>query len=79
MFTDPAILIDQTIDYLLAVAELMKEEFDPRIHSELDQNGVVCRSAYMRIQELIPKLQAARANQAPTGRTTVRPLCVDCD
>lgn len=79
MFTDPVALIDQTINHLTAVAELMKEEFDPRIHSELDQNGVVCRSAYMRIQELIPKLQAARAAQAPLFNTTTRPFCIDCE
>jgi len=79
MFTDPVDLIDQTINHLNAVAELMKEEFDPRVHHQLHENGVVCRSAYMRIQELIPKLQAARATQASSGNMAMQRLCVDCE
>lgn len=79
MFTDPVTLIDQTLGYLNAVSELMKEEFDPRIHTELDQNGIICRSAYMRIHELIPKLQAARATQIPAGNSTARPICIGCE
>lgn len=79
MFTNPVTLIDETIRHLAEVAELMKEEFDPRIHTHLDDKAKNCRSVYMRIQELAPKLRMARDNQLPQINTYVRQHCIGCE
>lgn len=83
MFTDPVVLIDQTIDNLEALAALFEDETDMRTRSfrevgssELTLREQRCREAVRAIAFLLPKLRAARATQVPRMQSRI---CLNCD
>lgn len=78
MFTDPLLLIDQTIDNLEMLSVLFEDETDERTHrpSELTLEALRYRDAQRAIALLLPKLRAARASQvSPAGPR----VCVNCE
>jgi hypothetical protein len=79
MFTDPVTLFDQTIANLQGVAELLADEFDPRIHKTMTDDARTCRYAHAVIETLIPQLRAARATQISPDLNARHPHCVNCD
>ncbi|MFL6550058.1 MAG: hypothetical protein ACJ8OJ_15300 [Povalibacter sp.] len=78
MFTDPIVLIDQTLDNLEALSALFEDENDARTvrSSELTARAQRCRDAQRAIAFLLPKLRAARLTQMtnPQSRS-----CLTCD
>jgi len=78
MFTDPLLLIDQTIDNLETLSVLFEDEVDERTHrpSELTLEAIRCRDAQRVIALLLPKLRAARASQVSYPGPRV---CVNCE
>jgi hypothetical protein len=78
MFTDPMILIDETLQRLDLLSALFDDEVDERIRHAGEQEPSVrlCREVNAKINELIPKLRAAKVTQQPTYQTRV---CLHCD
>lgn len=78
MFTDPLMLIDQTIDNLETLTVLFEDEFDTRTSRAPDYSIDVqrCRDAQRAIAMLLPKLRAARLTQLPQAHGQI---CFNCD
>lgn len=78
MFTDPVVLIDQTIDNLEALSALFEDETDVRTNrsSELTARAQRCRDAQRAIAFLLPKLRAARVTQLASPQARV---CLSCE
>ncbi len=78
MFTDPVVLIDQTLDNLEALSALFEDETDVRTNrsSELTLRAQRCRDAQRAIAFLLPKLRAARLTQIASAQSQA---CLTCD
>lgn len=78
MFTDPVVLIDQTIDNLETLTALFQDETDTRTNasSDLTARAQRCREAMRAIAFLLPKLRAARVTQIPARSPR---FCINCD
>jgi len=72
------ILIDETLQRLDLLSALFDDEVDERIRHAGEQEPSVrlCREVNVKINELIPKLRAAKVTQQPTYQTRV---CLHCD
>ena len=79
MFTDPVVLIDQTIDNLETLAALFEDETDTRTNASSDMTlrSQRCRDAMRAIAFLLPKLRAARMTQLPLRQLPHH--CLNCD
>ena len=78
MFTDPCMLIDETLDHLQTLSVLFADECDERVRHAGDNEPTakLCREVQSDIDALIPKLMAAKVTQQPQRHT---PLCLNCD
>lgn len=78
MFTDPVVLIDQTIDNLETLSVLFEDETDQRTYrpADLTLEAKRCLDAQRAIVLLLPKLRAARAAQAAGNAPRI---CIGCD
>ena len=65
MFTDPLVLMDQTLENLETLSAFLEDESDARTlrSAELTARAQRCRDAQRAIAFLIPKLRAARLTQ----------------
>jgi hypothetical protein len=81
MFTDPATLMDQTIENLETLAAVFADEIDERMHnaSSVPRTAYLYRSAHIKIGELLPALRAARITQQAQVAATFRGQCINCD
>jgi hypothetical protein len=79
MFRDPLTLFDETISNLHDIADLLVDEFDPRIHTKMTDDVRACRYAHAVIETLIPQLRAARATQVASELRGQRANCINCD
>lgn len=78
MFVTPLTLIDRTIEHLETLTELLADEVDERLLSELKPEGKLCREALLTISVLLPKLKAVRCT--PVAMTAeYRSACPSCD
>ena len=77
MFTDPVVLIDQTLDNLQALSAFFEDETDTRTvrSSELTLQAQRYRDAQRAIAFLIPKLRAARLTQMVHAQDRQRLTC----
>ena len=78
MFTDPRVLIDETVDRLETLSVLFADEVDERIRraSCAEPTAQLCRDVQSRIEALIPRLKAAKDTQEPSHRARV---CINCE
>jgi hypothetical protein len=81
MFTDPATLMDQTIENLETLAAVFADEIDERMHnsSSPPRTAYLYRSAHLKIGELLPALRAARLTQQAQAAAMYRGQCLNCD
>lgn len=78
MFITPLTLIDQTIDDLQALRELLADEIDARLRTELRPEDKLCKEALLTIGVLLPKLKAVRCS--PVAMTPeYRGACASCN
>ncbi len=78
MFVTPLTLIDRTIEHLETLTELLADEVDERLRSELKPEGKLCKEALLTISVLLPKLRAVRCT--PVAMTAeYRSACPSCD
>lgn len=79
MYRDPVVLIDQSIENLLTLAELFADESGERLAlaPPLTPRARMCKEAAQTIRVLLPKLQAARATQTLASRP--RSACLNCE
>lgn len=78
MFVTPLTLIDRTIEHLETLTEVLADEVDERLISELRPEGKLCKEALLTISVLLPKLKAVRCT--PIAMTTeYRSACPSCD
>jgi hypothetical protein len=78
MFVTPLTLIDRTIDDLESLCEVLADEVDTRVRSELPPEGRLCKEALLTISVLLPKLRAVRCS--PVAMTAdYRGACVACE
>jgi hypothetical protein len=78
MFITPLALIDRTIDDLESLREMLADEVDMRVRSELPPEGRLCKEALLTIGVLLPKLRAVRCSPvAMTGE--YRGMCASCE
>lgn len=79
MFTDPVILIDETLDRLETLSVLFADEVDERVRraSTSEPSARLCRDVQSQIELLIPKLKAAKATQQPQLQPWS--ACINCD
>lgn len=81
MFTDPAALIDQTIDNLESLDALFIDEVDEHIRNpaRLTLEARLCLDAHVAISALLPRLKAARSIQEAPRPSREPPACINCD
>ena len=81
MFTDPVVLIDQTIDNLESLDALFIDEVDERIRNpaRLTPEAKVCLDAHVAISALLPRLRAARVTQQQQLSQSSGFVCINCD
>ena len=78
MFVTPLTLIDRTIEHLETLTEVLADEVDERLLSELKPEGKLCKEALLTISVLLPKLKAVRCT--PVAMTAdYRSACPSCD
>ena len=81
MFTDPATLMDQTIENLETLAVVLADEIDERMHHSVSspRTAYLYRSAHLKIGELLPALRAARVTQQAQSAAMNRTRCINCE
>jgi hypothetical protein len=81
MFTDPVVLIDQTIDNLESLDALFIDEVDERIRGpeRLSPEAKLCLDAHVAISALLPRLRAARIAQGGQQSSWHGAVCINCD
>ncbi|MFO7305535.1 MAG: hypothetical protein C0P74_008455 [Gammaproteobacteria bacterium] len=78
MFITPLKLIDRTIDHLEILAEVLTDEVNEPLNSELEAERKLCKETLLTIRVLLPKLKAVRCT--PVAMTAAQPAhCPSCN
>ncbi len=78
MFVTPLTLIDRTIEHLETLTQLLADEVEERLRSELKPEGKLCKETLLTISVLLPKLKAVRCT--PVAMTAdYRSACPSCE